>query len=481
MAAYEQRDVLPMYAEFTDNICEDAGMGFSRLGETMPRRSEIWPQPMGHHVFLWRISHAAGSEHFALSRNDFGDAPCGAAIYSVNAPDADRLVQLEDNRYRMQRYTPLNRMSGTDYPDLTAWEQLLAQPKLADLAVIATQDSMHYAPAMKALAAGYDVLLEKPLARTEEECIELREQARKYGRKFMVCHVLRYTPFYSRVKQLIDEGVLGDIVTIVHTEGLGNVHQSHSFVRGNWGNTAKSNFMLLAKSCHDIDLLQWLMKKKCTKIQSFGSLQYFRRENAPADAPERCIDGCPHAETCPYNAVKLYLDDKSNMWFRTTSTGKVDPTDEDVRYALRHTQYGKCVFQCDNDAVDHQVVNMEFADKSTASFTMSCFNYNGRKSNIMGTKGEMFLDFEGDEIRIFHFEGRWWETIHINGRVDGTLVGGHGGGDPGIVNALYDYMTGAKTADEVSEIGISCENTCLVFAAERSRLNGGVERIAPLD
>mgnify|MGYP000807020192 FL=1 len=164
---------------------------------------------------------------------------------------------------------------------------------------------MHYEPAMKALADGYDVLLEKPLARTEDECVDLLNQARKYGRKFMVCHVLRYTPFYSRVKQLIDEGVLGDIVTIVHTEGLGNIHQSHSFVRGNWGNTAKSNFMLLAKSCHDIDLLQWLMKKKCTKIQSFGSLKYFRRENAPADAPERCIDGCPHADTCPYNAVRL--------------------------------------------------------------------------------------------------------------------------------------------------------------------------------
>ena len=150
-------------------------------------------------------------------------------------------------------------------------------------------------------------------------------------------------------------------------------------------------------------------------------------------------------------------------------------------YIRSDTQYGKCVFKCDNDVVDHQVVNMEFADKSTASFTMSCFNYNGRKSNIMGTKGEMFLDFEGDEIRIFHFEGRWWETIHTNGRVDGTLVGGHGGGDPGIVNALYDYMTGAKTADEVSEIGISCENTRLVFAAERSRLNGDVETITPLE
>lgn len=145
-----------------------------------------------------------------------------------------------------------------------------------------------------------------------------------------------------------------------------------------------------------------------------------------------------------------------------------------------YTQYGKCVFKCDNDVVDHQVVNMEFADKTTASFTMRCFNYNGRKTNIMGTKGEMFLDFEGDEIRIFHFEGRWWETIHTKGPVDGTLVGGHGGGDPGIVNALYDYVTGIKTAEEVSELGISCENTRLVFATERSRLNGDIETITPL-
>ena len=395
-------------------------------------------------------------------------------------PEKFRVVAVADPNENHRRNIQ-NKHSLPDNHVFHTWQELLAQPRLADLAVIATQDSMHYEPAMKALADGYDVLLEKPLARTEDECVDLLNQARKYGRKFMVCHVLRYTPFYSRVKQLIDEGVLGDIVTIVHTEGLGNIHQSHSFVRGNWGNTAKSNFMLLAKSCHDIDLLQWLMKKKCTKIQSFGSLQYFRRENAPSDAPERCIDGCPHADTCPYNAVRLYLDDKKNMWFRTTSTGKVDPTDADVEFTLRHTQYGKCVFKCDNDVVDHQVVNMEFADKSTASFTMSCFNYNGRKSNIMGTKGEMFLDFEGDEIRIFHFEGRWWETIHTNGRVDGTLVGGHGGGDPGIVNALYDYMTGAKTAEEVSEIGISCENTRLVFAAERSRLNGDVETITPLE
>lgn len=357
----------------------------------------------------------------------------------------------------------------------------MAQPKLAGIAVIATQDWLHYEPAMKALADGYDVLLEKPLACTEEQCINLRDEAHKYGRKVMVCHVLRYTPFYSRVKQIIDDDVVGDIVSIVHSEGVGNIHQSHSFVRGNWGNTKRSNFMLLAKSCHDIDLLQWLMKKKCARIQSFGSLKYFCRENAPEGAPERCIDGCPYADTCCYNSVKLYLDDKENAWFRTTSTGIIDPTDADVEDALRNTQYGKCVFKCDNDVVDHQVVNMVFEDNSTASFTMCCFNHGGRKSNIMGTKGEILLDFENDEIRIFHFEGRWWETIHTAGPVDETLVCGHGGGDTGIVNALYDYVTGAKNADVVSEIDISCANTRLVFAAERSRQSGGVETIVSLE
>ena len=383
---------------------------------------------------------------------------------------------LENHRRNIQKKhnLPEDRLYST-------WEEILSIPKFADVAVIATQDKVHFAPAMKALELGYDLLVEKPMATTEEECIAMKEQAEKYGRKVMVCHVLRYTPFYSKVKELVDSDVIGDIMTITHTEGVGNIHQSHSYVRGNWGNTARSNCMLLAKSCHDLDLLQWLVNKQCTRIQSFGSLRYFRRENMPEGAPERCIDGCPYADTCYYNAVKLYLDDKENMWFRTVSTGKVDPTDADVERALRTTQYGKCIFQCDNDVVDHQVVNMEFENGATASFTMSAFNYNGRKSNIMGTKGEMFLDFEADEIKLFHFDTREFEVIHTaGGPVDGTVVGGHGGGDPGIVNALYDYLTGVKTADQVSEIGISCENHRLVFAAEKSRLNGDVEKIVPL-
>lgn len=356
----------------------------------------------------------------------------------------------------------------------SSWEEILDRPRFADIAIIATQDKMHFAPAMKALELGYDLLLEKPVAPTPQECTAIWHQAKKYGRKIMVGHVLRYTSFYSKVKELVDSGVIGDVTTIIHREGVGNLHQSHSFVRGHWGNEEKSAAMLLAKSCHDLDLLQWLMGRSCSRIQSFGSLRYFRPENAPADAPDYCVQGCPHGEQCYYNAVKLYYDDKNNRWFRTASTGLVDPTDEDVLHTLKTTQYGKCVFKCDNDVVDHQVVNMEFEDGGTVSFTMSAFNQGGRQSNLMGTKGEMFLNFEADEIRLYRFDTRNFETIHTRT----GAVGGHGGGDEGIVNGLYDYLTGAKNAQQVSEIGISCQNHLLVFAAEESRHTGNVIRIA---
>lgn len=359
-----------------------------------------------------------------------------------------------------------------------SWEEILSVPKFADVAIISTQDSLHYEPAMKALAVGYDLLLEKPAAVTEEQCVNIYMQARKYQRKVLVCHVLRYTAFYKKVKELIDEGNVGRIMSIAHEECVGNLHQSHSYVRGNWGNTDRSNFMLLTKSCHDMDLIQWLMGKKCKRLQSFGALTYFKRENAPDGSPDYCVQGCPQADVCPYNAIKLYYDDKENAWFRTTATKKVAPTDEDVLAAITNTQYGKCVFKCDNDVVDHQTVNMEFEDYSTAVFTMNAFNRGGRRTHIMGTKGEMLCDFEGDSIQLYHFEEKKTDVFHpANEPVDGTLAGGHGGGDTGIVYALYAYLVGEKRAEEVSEIGISCENHRLAFAAEKARLTNTIINI----
>lgn len=358
------------------------------------------------------------------------------------------------------------------------WEKILAVPKMADIAIISTMDRMHLEPSIKALEAGYDLLLEKPAAPTPEECATILKKAKECGRKIIVCHVLRYTPFFMKLKKIIDDGILGDVISIEHIEGVGNLHQSHSFVRGNWGNSERSSFMLLQKCCHDLDILQWLLSKDCHKIQSFGSRTYFRVENAPEGAPERCVDGCPHADTCYYNAVKLYYDDKNNLWFREAAAQKHRPTDEEMLLALRTTQFGKCVFRCDNDVVDHQTVNMEFDGGTTVSMTMSAFTKGGRRVHIMGTKGELnaTMGAPADKaFELFDFATREYRYLDAEIAVSGdSIVTGHGGGDSGIIDALYSYMTDKLEASEVSEIGVSCRNHMLAFAAEDSRLSGNV-------
>ena len=355
----------------------------------------------------------------------------------------------------------------------TDWKPLLEKGKIADVAVIATMDKQHLEPTLAAIECGYDILLEKPVSPDPIECQKIALAAEEKGVKIVVCHVLRYTPFFITIKNLIDEGRLGKVMSINHEECVGNVHQSHSFVRGNWGNSERSSCMLLQKSCHDMDILQWLVGKKLKKVQSFGSLTYFRKENAPEGAPEYCIEGCPKGDTCPYNAKKLYLIE-GGSWFRTTCTKHANPTDEMVENALRTTQYGKCVFKCDNDVVDHQTVNMLFEDDVTVTFTMNAFNKGGRFIHIMGTKGELRASMadKDEPMLLYDFETKQTEEIQAYGK-DG-LVNGHGGGDSGIVVALYEYLNGEYTGCSVSDIRTSVDNHLIVFAAEESRANNTV-------
>ncbi len=354
------------------------------------------------------------------------------------------------------------------------WKPLLDMGRIADIAIICTMDRDHLDPAMKAIECKYDILLEKPVSPEPAECEQIASYAEEMGVKIVVCHVLRYTPFFMTIKKMIDDGKLGDIVSVNHEECVGNVHQSHSFVRGNWGNSERSSFMLLQKSCHDLDILQWLIGKKCKKVQSFGMLTYFKRTNAPEGSPEYCIEGCPHADSCPYNAVKLYLDDKENDWFRTACTKEANPTDEMVEKAIRTTQYGKCVFKCDNDVVDHQTVNLLFEDDVTVTFAMNAFNRGGRFIHIMGTKGELrgSMASEDTPITFYDFETKETHEIPITGK-DG-LVNGHGGGDAGIVESFYEYLNGTYTGTSVSDIRTSVDNHLIVFAAEEARKTGAV-------
>jgi predicted dehydrogenase len=363
----------------------------------------------------------------------------------------------------------------------SSWEEVLSRPKFADLVLICTKDDMHYAPCMQAIDKGYDILLEKPVAQTARECVDIALAAKKKGVKILVCHVLRYTKFFGKIKEIVRSGQIGDVMSVIHVEGVGNVHQSHSYVRGNWHSEAESAPMLLAKSCHDIDIVQWILDKRCKRVQSFGNLSHFNEKYAPEGAPVRCIDGGCHVEdSCPYNCRKLYYDDKNNAWFRgacTRTFSQTDkPTDEEVMRALSTTDYGLCVYHANNDVVDHQVVNMEFEDGATVSFTMNAFNRGGRRIHLYGTKGELEGRMSGETITVYTFEDKQTREIPVRSP-DETIVSGHGGGDSGIVYELYDYLGDNYTGYTAADIDISVKNHLIGFAAEKSRRMGTVENI----
>lgn len=363
------------------------------------------------------------------------------------------------------------------------YKPLFALGKIADIAIIATMDRMHLEPSLMAIELKYDLLLEKPIAPTPEECAAIYKAAVKNDVKIVICTVLRYTGLFMKIKDIIDNGTLGRIMSVNHEECVGNVHQAHSFVRGNWGNSERSSVMLLQKSCHDMDLLAWLIGKKCKKVQSFGFLSYFKKENAPEGSPEYCYEGCPVGETCPYNAVKIYVDPATG-WYKSHCTADSEPTLENRQKAIETTQFGKCAFKCDNDVVDHQTVNLLFEDDITVTFTMNAFNKGGRFIHIMGTKGELRAALEGDTpITIYDFSTE--ETTEIASSGTDGIGGGHGGGDAGIIVTLYDYLNGTYNGKSVPDIEESYRNHLIVFAAEKSRAENTVvdldEYISSLD
>lgn len=352
------------------------------------------------------------------------------------------------------------------------WSEIVAKPKLADFAIIATQDNMHLEPAIACIEKGYDILLEKPMAPTAKECKLITEAAKKKGVKIVVCHVLRFTNFWYKLKDIIDNGEIGKVMSVIHTEEVGNTHQAHSFVRGNWRNSSESAPMILAKSCHDTDILQWLIGDKCKKVQSFGSLGHFNKENQPVGAPDRCTDGCPHADKCAYNPISFYVDNKENVW-RDTVADKVGASDEEVLEALKTGPYGRCVYACDNDVVDHQVVNMEFVGGCTVSFTMSAFNKGGRNIRLYGTKGEINASMTDNTISVYSFETEETVTYELE-KVGETIASGHGGGDTGIMVDTTKYFRGETPSKSVCDIHTSYMNHLISFAAEQSRLTDKV-------
>ncbi len=353
-------------------------------------------------------------------------------------------------------------------------EKEFFKEKRADLMVIATQDQDHVRHAVKALELGYDIILEKPITPKKEECYELLEAQKKYGGKVVVCHVLRYAPVYLHVSKLIEQGTIGTLLDIYAIEQVAHWHIAHSFVRGNWRNSNETSPMILAKCCHDMDLLQWFAGSRCKCISSMGALSYFKGENQPLGASDRC-QTCKYLDSCPYSAKNIYVKQwktcgsPETMWPQNVVCTNLPLTEEKLIKAYESNQYGRCVFKCDNNVVDHQETIMTFENGVTANLCMTGFTGSpGRIYKFHGTIGEIIMDEERKEVIVKPF-GDPEQVMKFTEIPD--IMGGHGGGDPAMLKAFYKTLCGEGSMSTSLESSI--ESHLMAFAAEESRINDG--------
>ena len=392
-------------------------------------------------------------------------------IAALNPARFEIVAAVDPNPARRARVAELTGTPGLrQFHDDKAF---FAEGKIADVVVIGTQDSYHVEPCLAALHLGYDVLLEKPISPDPRAVIALAAEARRLGRRVLVCHVLRYSLFYRKVKEILDSGRLGRVVSIRMSEGVGAWHQAHSFVRGHWSVVEKSSPMLLAKCCHDLDLLAWFMGAPCESVASFGGSTLFRAENAPPGAPARCTDGCPAASTCAYNA-EHYLD-RHRLWAGFVLEGASEGPDERIREWIRTSPWGRCVYRCDNTTVDHQVLALQFAGGATATFTMTAFA-EGRTIEICGTEanlvgGDFLNRLCGSELVLRPHAGPEERFQPTTPDADEY---GHGGADLGLVQALDLELACPDPEQMRTSIQTSVESHLLAFAAEQSRREGRV-------
>jgi predicted dehydrogenase len=391
---------------------------------------------------------------------------------------------------------------------------MLSVPQKARGALICTQDQMHVEPTVAALRRGYDVLLEKPIATTPEGCVEVIDAAAETGRQLHIGHVLRYTRHFQKLHKVIRSGMLGDLVNVEHRENVSYWHMTHSYVRGSWAKCSESSPMILAKCCHDFDLLLWILGRKCEHLSSVGELLHFRPEKAPSGAPQRCLDGCPASEDCPYYAPFIYLDliplwrdiaDTSTGWVNIAARAQLrapkflkyaskvspllrqisdyrgwprsvlalEPTPDTILEALRNGPYGRCVYFCGNDVVDHQVVLMQFEDEISVSLTMHGHSHNeGRSTRIEGTRATLqaFFGLGGSWIEID--EHRSDRSTRYD--TTGDVKGAHGGGDVELLNAFIESLRDGSYLESLTIARQALQSHLLAFAAEEARLGNQI-------
>ncbi len=359
---------------------------------------------------------------------------------------------------RNERYTAKHAIKEENR--FVTWEDVFKKPKFADAVIISTPDNLHYGPCMKALEMGYDVLLEKPISPSEKECRDILALAKKTGRIVAVCHVLRYAPYFIKLRELMQGGAIGEVVSVQHMEPIEHLHMSHSYVRGNWHNSKQTAPIILAKSCHDLDILRWMIGKPCKSISAFGDLKWFSSKNAPAGSTERCTDGCKAEGECPYSALEIYYRKRQRNYVFDLPEDK-NKQAEYVLQQLKTTNYGRCVYRMDNDQPDHYITSILFGDGVTASFSMEAFtSYEGRRTRVMGSHGDIVGDMTSFTITNFKSgkKEEWKETTD-----------GHGGGDWRLVENWVQAVAQHNPSLLTSTIDQSIESHIMGFMAEESR------------
>ena len=367
-------------------------------------------------------------------------------------------------------------------------QELANHGKLADAVINGTMDEQHLETAIPLLDAGYDMLLEKPFAVNEEEMWQIVNCAKRNDAKVMICHVLRYTPFYYAIKERVASGEIGDIINIQTTEHVSYHHLSTSYVRGKWANSKKCHTtMLLAKCCHDLDIMMWLMSDtKPVSISSFGSRFQFRSENAPEGAGTVCMRDCPLVDTCDFSTKRLYIDhpDRWAFYVWDALENKENPTLEDkIALMKSDSPYARCIYKCDNDVVDHQSVLVNFASGATGTHNMVGGSAEPRRNiHIIGTTGEIFGNFEESKFTVLkidpspqaHHEECDVEEVDL--RVTDDMVGaygGHGGGDERLAADFVKFIRGEQPSLACTSIFDSVAGHLSVYRADQSREDNG--------
>lgn len=398
------------------------------------------------------------------------------AGWAQRHPDRARVVAVADPR--ADRAEALARAHGLPREAVFgSWQELRAAGVSGDAVLVCTLDDEHVEPATAFLEDGWHVLLEKPMAPTLEECERIAAVADSAEGMLAVCHVLRYAPCTRLVKQLVSSGAIGEVMGVEHLEPVGWWHQAHSYVRGNWRRHDQTGSMLLAKSCHDLDWISHVVDQPVEAVASFGRLSHFTRENHPEGATDRCVT-CPLQDECAYSATTIYLGRARRGdygWPVDVLTS--EHSEQAVLEALRQGPYGRCVYTCDNDVVDHQVVQLEFASGANGVFTMTAFtDQMPRRTRLFGTQGS--LETDGRHVSVLDF--RTGETVHRDSEAEGSSAAdGHGGGDDAMMDAFVHAVATGDRSVVLSDARASLASHRIVFDAERARHDQTVVRRSP--